>query len=159
MPKWLRRLPAALVAFVKGLAPGWAIPFWSSVILILITLIGVLTFDHPTPEQVAQLAQKQEINRQSTLAHQEAEERKAPTVALQSQRYKNLCHTAAVCTKYATTRQECATAGSFRTCIDVKMGDDAAIIGACTNEGGLLSQPVDMLAPMKCFLIEKLGID
>jgi hypothetical protein len=36
-----------------------------------------------------------------------------------------LCHQAAACKKYSKVRQECATAGSFKTCLRIKMGDDA----------------------------------
>jgi hypothetical protein len=106
------------------------------------------------------LAQFAEQERQKAeLARQSAEQERQRALA-QSQRNKSLCHMAAVCAKYATTRQECATAGNFDTCINVKMGDDTANISACTNDGELYEgEPTDMPNPITCFLIEKLGVN
>jgi hypothetical protein len=49
-----------------------------------------------------------------------------------------LCHQAAACKKYSDVRQQCATAGNFKTCMLVKMGDDASWIDTCSGfvEGG-----------------------
>jgi hypothetical protein len=49
-----------------------------------------------------------------------------------------LCHQAAACKKYSNVREECATAGSFKTCLRIKMGDDAHWSDTCSGyvEGG-----------------------
>jgi len=63
---------------------------------------------------------------------------------LEVARVKELCRARDLCTRYANYRQECATAGNFDLCLNVKMGDDAAKIGACTNNGNLLTEPPNM---------------
>ena len=49
-----------------------------------------------------------------------------------------LCHLKSVCPKYGKIRQECATAGSYRTCISIKMGSDSSLTSGCTEEGEIL---------------------
>src|SRR5262249_37204494 len=44
-----------------------------------------------------------------------------------------LCRQAAACKKYSEARLECATAGNFKTCLRIKMGEDAAYIGMCSG--------------------------
>ena len=45
----------------------------------------------------------------------------------------SLCRVAAACKKYSDIRLECATAGNFKTCLHIKMGDDAAYINTCSG--------------------------
>jgi hypothetical protein len=56
-----------------------------------------------------------------------------------------LCRTATACKKYDEMRLECATAGNLKTCLRIKMGEDASYIGTCSGyvEGG----PAVPLAP------------
>jgi len=65
-------------------------------------------------------------------------------------RIKELCRTKDLCTRYAMSRQECATAGNFDLCLNVKMGDDVANISGCTNQGKLKSEPPDMPGWLTC---------
>jgi hypothetical protein len=39
---------------------------------------------------------------------------------------RSLCHAAAACKKYSEARLECATAGNFKTCLRIRMGNDAS---------------------------------
>jgi len=75
-------------------------------------------------------------------AHQQAD---------QYQKY--LCVAAAACKKYDTVRLECATAGSFRTCLRIKMGDDSSYIDACGNGDGAPASPSPPDTPnnFECF--------
>ncbi len=45
----------------------------------------------------------------------------------------SLCHAAAACKKYSEPRLECATAGNFKTCLRIKMGNDASYSGMCSG--------------------------
>jgi hypothetical protein len=49
-----------------------------------------------------------------------------------------LCHQAAACNKYSKVREECATAGNFKTCLRVRMGADELWSDICNGyiEGG-----------------------
>jgi len=49
-----------------------------------------------------------------------------------------LCRQAAACKRYSEVREQCATAGSFKTCARIKMGDDAHWNDICSGnvEGG-----------------------
>jgi hypothetical protein len=53
-----------------------------------------------------------------------------------AQRY--LCRIAAACRKYDEVRVECATAGSFKTCLRIKMGED---VGLCGSDDGAPATP------------------
>jgi hypothetical protein len=67
---------------------------------------------------------------------------------------KTYCQTINVCKKYGTVRQECATAGSFKNCINVKMGDSASYSGLemdCNNDGTIRWQPTDAPSMFECF--------
>ena len=66
-----------------------------------------------------------------------------------------LCQLAAACKKYSSVRLECATAGNFKTCLRIKMGDDAVYSGTCS--GYREGEPAIALSPetpnaAECFL-------
>jgi hypothetical protein len=44
-----------------------------------------------------------------------------------------LCRQAAACKKYSKVREECAAAGSFKTCLRIRMGDDALWSDTCSG--------------------------
>ena len=44
-----------------------------------------------------------------------------------------LCRVASACKKYSDVRLECATAGNFKTCLRIKMGDDASYSDICSG--------------------------
>jgi hypothetical protein len=68
---------------------------------------------------------------------------------------KYLCLAAAACKKYDTVRLECATAGSFKTCLHIKMGDDANYIDACSSGDGspALPSPPDTPTVIDCLIL------
>lgn len=140
------RLLKGFVAFAKASPRVVAVVLYVLIFLgvIMAAVVSELLSPPPPPLTPEQLAKRQQSEQVATL---------------QRQRREKLCHAAAVCPRYAKTRQECATAGSFRTCIDVRMGKDAAIIGMCTDEGELRSEPEDMPDALSCFLFEKLGME
>ena len=68
---------------------------------------------------------------------------------------KYLCRLKTVCKTYATVRQDCATAGNFNNCINVKMGDDdAAMTGSCSNDGKPLYPQAKVPDNLECLFIK-----
>jgi hypothetical protein len=65
-----------------------------------------------------------------------------------------LCHAAAACKKYSAVRLECATAGSFKTCLRIKMGEDSGYSDFCSGYvEGAPSVPLPPQTPnaVECF--------
>jgi hypothetical protein len=65
-------------------------------------------------------------------------------------RLRDLCTIRSICSKYASARQECATAGNFDQCMKIKMGDDAWKVGSCTSDGNYRNAPPDMPGRVRC---------
>ena len=63
----------------------------------------------------------------------------------------------AACKKYSAARLDCATAGNFKTCLRIKMGDDAYdYAGACSGgEIGAAAKPLPPETPdaIECFFL------
>ena len=75
---------------------------------------------------------------------------------LNYQNKQYLCLSAKACKKYDEVRLECATAGSFKTCLRVKMGSDADFSGMCSGfvEGGpALPRPPETPNIVECFFL------
>jgi hypothetical protein len=128
---WIRRHP-----FLTGL-----ILFFAAWAYVQITAppAPILT---PGQQQLLQEARAAEAAKQAEEAAKSAEEGA----------YKNeLCHWAAACKKYGTFRLDCAVAGDFNTCIQIKMGRDARLVSVCTDDGRLSSPPKDMPTLSECF--------
>ena len=84
--------------------------------------------------QAREAAESQEAARHAAASAKAAADRESA-----KERIRLLCKTKVVCARYAEVRQECATAGSFQTCIQVKMGDENyESIGSCSNDGHLI---------------------
>jgi hypothetical protein len=67
---------------------------------------------------------------------------------------RSLCHVAAACEKYSEARLECATAGNFKTCIQIKMENDAYLTGVCSgDQEGAAAVPLSPETPnaVSCF--------
>jgi hypothetical protein len=67
--------------------------------------------------------------------------------------HKTLCRVASACRTYDTVRLECATAGNFRTCLRIKMGDDVSLLSACTSDpetGAPVVMPPNMPSRAAC---------
>ena len=95
-----------------------------------------------TPEQIQarlinrqRAAEMQAANQQRAAEMQAANQQRAAAAA---QRNRQLCMYEVICEKYGKVRQECATAGNFNTCIEVKMGNQSGLLYHCTNDGGVL---------------------
>lgn len=71
-----------------------------------------------------------------------------------NERKKYLCRAFDACQTYDTVRLECATAGNFRTCLRIKMGDQMSLVPACTaEEGAPATLPADTPDRAECLLI------
>jgi hypothetical protein len=68
-----------------------------------------------------------------------------------------LCKEAATCKKYSGAQLECATAGNFKTCLRIKMGDDAynyANLCSGGDIGGPVQPlPADTPNALQCFFL------
>ncbi|WP_315742223.1 hypothetical protein [Bradyrhizobium sp. SZCCHNR1075] len=70
-----------------------------------------------------------------------------------------LCHIGDVCRRYDEVRLECATAGSFKTCLRVKMDNDASLIPACASEEGAPAiMPPKLPNRAVCYFVSYIGI-
>jgi hypothetical protein len=98
---------------------SYTLIFWGA-IMIMIIVVVYLVFTE-TPEHSAAI---QEYQRQA------AQEKKAI-----EERNKLICHLYSVCKKFSASRQECAVAGSYSRCMEIKMGGDNDLIGLCTSDG------------------------
>jgi hypothetical protein len=118
------RVEDALQKIQNDTAASSAYTRWSpipSIAALLFIVIGVGTFylistlqPHFTPDQ---------------LLREENLRREIMDTAYQ-------CHIKDVCSLYSSTRQECATAGSFKNCLEVKMGAERFNeIDMCTEDG------------------------
>jgi len=131
-----RALPGAVLGFVRR--------HWAGFIFLGFALLiwgyGQLAPDLPPepPEQI-----------QSRRAAQ-LDQAKAQAAATARQRA--LCNQQTICTKFATARQECATAGNYKNCVDIKMGKDAIDLYPCMNDGRVWSEPADMQNRFQCFI-------
>jgi hypothetical protein len=67
---------------------------------------------------------------------------------------KRLCALKSKCAKYGRVRQECAVAGDFQNCLQIRMGDvdlDAAFV--CTGEGKPMIPESQIPGPVSCFQV------
>jgi hypothetical protein len=120
-------------------------PFLTGFILLFAAVVYAQITAPPAPiltpeqRQLLQQARAAEAAKQAAKSAEEAA-------------YKNeLCHWAAACKKYGTSRLDCAVAGNFNTCIQIKMGRDASLVFRCTDDGQLSSPPRDMPDLGQCF--------
>jgi len=94
----------------------------------------------------------------STPAEQAAEAERQAKVKEQNAKLEEqkdfLCRAAAACKKYSEARSQCAVAGNFKTCLRLKMGDDASYSGMCSGyEDGAAAVPLPPETPnaVDCF--------
>ena len=117
--------------------------FWVMLAVSLAVLYGWGSIEDymMTPEQrAAVLLREKEYAARQELASQAqaAVDAKAhqAQAALDAEK-RALCHSERLCRDFGRARQECAVAGNFDTCIQIKMGANASAIYNCT-EGGKL---------------------
>jgi hypothetical protein len=105
-------------------------PFSAKVFLVLFALFAVgavgvwLSEPPPTPEQVA-----------ASKAADAAATKRHQLEAAEQERENFICDLVNACKKYATVRQECAVAGNFKNCVNIKMGRDDW--SYCSDDGKL----------------------
>jgi len=96
---------------------------------LVVTINGML---NPQPPETPAQAEAREKEYQRYIAQQA--ERAARDKQIST--YKDeLCHIKLVCRQYYSARQECAVAGNFDNCMQVKFGDKDTSL--CTNDGGV----------------------
>ena len=94
-----------------------------------------------TPEQAQ--ARQAQLSAAQTVARDEA---------IRAAKDAKLCHIKDVCGKYKQARQDCATAGNFRLCIEIKLGRQSfSPIEQCTDDGNMIYYPPDMPNFTTCF--------
>ena len=122
--------------------------------LALVVLCGVWAAV-TAPSTTTPTAEEQQRNEVVEQARQVASKNRQ-----QSEQAKlDLCRAAAVCKKYDKERLECANAGSFKTCLRIKMGDDSVFTDSCNgyNEGGpALPPPPGAPNVIECFFLNTL---
>jgi hypothetical protein len=120
--------------------------FW--LFLIVMTVWTAWAEQHRPPLSEADKAQAVAANLR------EQQDQEAKQAAELTEKY--LCRKAAACKKYDQVRLECATAGNFRTCLRVKMGESVSYIDLCSgyDEGAPAIGP-DPKTPdfVRCFIL------
>lgn len=99
---------------------------------ILFLWLGVSTFLYPTPPGPVEHMANQQLETSGW------------------QRIRVLCAREALCRKFGEARQGCATAGNYKNCLDIKMGDDAVGLYPCTNNGTVWGASQDMPDQFTC---------
>jgi hypothetical protein len=132
----------------------WARPvrnaFFLMLLLVVLCCVGAVFTDHPPPKPLT--PEEQRARQAAEKDRQQIEQAKQ----VKQQVKQDLCRAAAVCKKYDTVRLECATAGSFKTCLRVKMGDDSVFANSCNgySEGGpALPPPPGTPNVVECFFL------
>ena len=120
------------------------------IVALCVAIVGLVLISRdwfaPSPAEV-------KAYRAETAKRAEAEREAEQNRQFHDQYLNGLCHQKAVCKKFAEVRQECATAGSFDTCVTIKLGDaDAATINACTNDGEMAYVPKEMPDTIGCWV-------
>jgi hypothetical protein len=85
---------------------------------------------------------------------QDEEAKQREQQKLETEKY--LCRKAAACKKYDQVRLECATAGNFRTCLRIKMGENVSYIDVCSGyDEGAPAIGLDPKTPdvVRCFIL------
>jgi hypothetical protein len=145
LKKYSRAISVGFVIFAKRqpfvafLILGW---------LVLSILFIVYSLSQP-PEQ-ARVEQASTAQRAQEWEQQQAQRRAA--AAAKHEETVAVCRLKSICKQFARARQECATAGSFETCMRVKLGDDKiGEAGSCTNDGHVAYASAEPSA-IDCFL-------
>ena len=149
--QYLRQIGRAVVAEFQ-LARGWG---WAFVAFLCYAGANVwmnISDEHVRRDQEAAYAKlppdqqaRVKVNQlaaaqaaaETDRANAEAARRSNAAAAEKREQLRYACKLKSICTGYGKIRQDCATAGSFKTCLSVKMGDDNATIAhdSCTDDG------------------------
>src|ERR1700730_279546 len=118
---WISKLSCGLD---KMLARPGKVLGWIALFLILVTPVARAIWSDwnaPPPTPAEQAARRE-------LEIRLAKERRDN---IEFRRF--LCQAASACKRYSEARLECATAGNFKTCLRIKMGDDASYSDMCSG--------------------------
>ena len=142
--------------FIRSLGIGFAIFSKRQPVAMLIVASFVCGFiwfgihtltETPQETKARETAQAQEAVENAAISARATAEHEAA-----KNRDRLLCKAKVVCARFAEVRQECAAAGNFRNCIQVKMGDeDYELIGSCANDGQLIGAS-SLPNSVDCFL-------
>lgn len=136
--KALRQLLSAVVVLLFMLA-----------ILVGISVgLGTILPQPPQPSP-----QELQLQQAAAAGDPSAKQQLAQMRAEKDARRSELCHLKQACETFAKVRQECAVAGNYGQCLDIKMGDDASIVSmSCTFDGKVALPPDDMPGSVDCWV-------
>jgi len=109
--------------------------FWGIGAFAAIAGIFAIVIRHDTP--IKAMTEEQRESYQAEERQREAwrTQQKTEAAAVRAQQ-KELCETANVCKKYGRVRQDCAVAGNFKNCVQVKMNVSYATLETDCNDDG-----------------------
>jgi hypothetical protein len=145
--KYIAALGRAMRAELARVGPVGTVLGWGPVGLIILAMVWMSWTAPPPSPPTAADQQRAAADRERMATKEKKREQE-----YQTKRY--LCRVAAVCKKYSEVRLECATAGNFKTCLRIKMGNDAEFGGVCSgyDEGGpALPLPPEAPNTVECF--------
>ena len=129
---------------------GMSIP---ALFFIGVIVWAFMTAPSPTPEQKA----AEEAARLEEEAARLNRQARDPVAERQKTQLKQeLCHEAKACKKYSEARLECATAGNFKTCLRIKMGEDSFYSDMCSGYdvgAPAVPLPPETLTAFECFFL------
>jgi hypothetical protein len=124
--------------------------FWLA--LAGLAIWAVWVEQHRPPLSEAEKAHETLIAKMHEQQNQETREREQRK--LEEEKY--LCRKAAACKKYDQVRLDCATAGNFKTCLRIKMGEDVSYADVCSGyDVGAPAIPLDPKTPdvVRCYIL------
>ena len=95
----------------------------------------------------------------AALADQRAAERKALQAAQRDEKRakadfdRTLCELQETCAEYAKARHDCAVAGDFAKCLEVRMSTSLYYAGMCSNDGRL-TLDVESPGTLRCLALQ-----
>jgi hypothetical protein len=139
---------------------------WGIGVLFLISyeVWSAATAPGPTPAELAAKQQRElthelaaQQQRELTQAQAQAQrEREAQSQRERKERERLLCLEARACKKYSEARLDCATAGNFKTCLRIKMGEDSFYGDMCSGYdvgAPAVALPPDTPNTFQCFFV------
>jgi hypothetical protein len=125
-------------------------PSGGSCVFFWLGLIGLAIWASLQPAPPPHTPTEQELREAAIASVAKARQQQK----LETERY--LCRKKAACEKYDKVRLECATAGSFTTCLRIKLGDDVRYASICSGDNeGAPALPLDRDTPdaVRCFFL------
>jgi hypothetical protein len=145
--------------FATSRHPAAAIRLFAVIALLMGAAIwGAIEWSKPplTTEEI--MVRDQERRRQEELARPQREfaKQQQEESRRRTEIKRQFCRLRSACPLFAKVRQECATAGNYKLCVNIKMGDDASLIEFCTNEGHVAYKPNNFPNAIDCFIFDYL---